>query len=504
NYPATRAPANIDGESISFNSNLISSKRWRLTVNSDWQSQTKQSQAAPNFVAQPDGAWNVVERNSNEQQSSMVQQIKGQYSPDSLALFDNLLSQIYYGQTKNANKVDDLLSRTFLQVQQRYRQYHSDENFEEQTYGFSIDLDLLTELNGIEHNFVYGFEGQHLSHSRSKARHKFENGKQTFWSSRPFADAASDSFSLYISDDISLNQHWNLLLGSRFDSNSLSAKQSAQESELSTLTLDDNSSDNISSSVSLSYQPADGISGYLAYAQGYRSAPYDKVYGNIPHLFAFPPFEIIPNPDLQQETSESIELGIRWQWQDFDMAASYYHSQFDGFIDWVEVGLRQSDGVFERKFVNIDRASSWGGELNINYQLSQYLELAFQLGWVDGKNNDNGQKLRTLTPLEGSLSVNYNHNKLRLSGLINGAAKMTNTTTCIDPFLGSQDCSVPAGWAIVDVAAQYQLAVNLKFNLSIKNVFNKEYTRYQDVAGTSGYLPTQPGRSLSASVSYQY
>ena len=126
------------------------------------------------------------------------------------------------------------------------------------------------------------------------------------------------------------------------------------------------------------------------------------------------------------------------------------------------------------------------------------------MGWVDGKNNDNGQKLRTLTPLEGSIAVNYHYNNLRLSGLINGAAKMTNVTTCVDPFLGSQDCPAPAGWGIVDLAAQYELGAHLKFNLSIKNLLDKEYVRYQDVAGTLGYQPTQPGRTFSASISYKY
>ncbi|BAJ02635.1 TonB-dependent hemoglobin/transferrin/lactoferrin family receptor [Shewanella violacea] len=500
NYADTRSPADIDGTSISFNTNLISNKHWLLSVNSDWQSQTKETHGAPNSVPQPDGAWDVVQRNREEVQSSQVQQIKLQYTPESFVLFDNLSSQIYYGETKNSNQVNDFLTRTFLQVQQRYRQYESDETFKEEIYGFSVDMDLWVELYGMEHDFLYGIEGQRSLHSRAKDRIKIENGKQNYWSNQPFADASTESLSGYISDDISLSEHWGLLVSSRYDRNSLSPEQS----EILNIPLVDNSSDNVSSSISLSYDPTVGVSGYLAYSQGYRAAPYDKVYGSIPHLFAFPPFEIIPNSDLHEETSESIELGMRWQWQNLDIAASYYYNQFDGFIDWIEVGLRQSDGVFERQFVNIDSASSWGGEFNLDYNVTENLDLLFQMGWVDGKNNDTGEKLRTLTPLEGSVSLNYQYDNLRLSGLVNGASEMTNVTSCVDPLTGAQDCPAPAAWVIVDLAAQYEVYAHFKVNLSIKNLLDKEYVRYQDVAGTSGYQPTQPGRSFSASVSYKF
>ena len=500
NYAGTRSPADIDGTSISFNTNLVSNKHWLLSVNTDWQSQSKSTHWAPDTVPQPDGAWDVVKRNRDEEQSSMVQQVKMQYSPESLAWFDNLSSQIYYGETENENNVNDVLTRTFLNVQERYRRYESDETFKEETYGFSIDMDLSTELYAMEHNFLYGVEGLRSLHSRAKARTMIENGKQTYWSNQSFADASTDSFSVYISDDISLSDNWGLLLSSRYDSNSLTPEQT----EISNIKLEDNASDNVSSSVALSYDPGEDINVYLAYSQGYRTAPYDKVYGSIPHLFAMPPFEIIPNSDLDEETSESIELGMRWQWQDLDIAASYYYSQYYGFIDWIEVGLRMSDGVFERQFVNIDNASSWGGEFNLDYDLTENLDVQFQMGWVDGKNNDTGEKLRTLTPLEGSVSLNYQYDNLRLSGLVNGASEMTNVTTCVDSRTGPQDCPAPAGWVIVDLAAQYEVYAHFKVNLSIKNLLDKEYVRYQDVAGTSGYQPTQPGRTFSASVSYQF
>ncbi|NRA84197.1 MAG: TonB-dependent receptor, partial [Gammaproteobacteria bacterium] len=451
-------------------------------------------------VPQPEGAVDVLERNRSEDQSSQTQQIKLQYSPQSFAWFDTLSSQVYYGVTKNSNNINDLLTRTFWQVQQRYRQYQSNERFKETTFGFNIDLDLLAKVYGLEHDFLYGIEGKNSIHSRVKQRSKFENGQQTHWLSQPFADAKTATFSIYISDNILLNDNWELLLGSRYDRNSLSPEQS----KMSNITLLDNNSDNISSSVSLSYQPGDGISGYFAYSQGYRAAPYDKVYGNIPHLFAFPPFEIMPNPYLKQENSDSVELGVRWQWRGVDIAASYYYSQFDDFIDWIDVGLRMSDGVFERQFVNIDNASSWGGEFNLDYHITQQLELAFQMGWVDGKNNDSGEKLRTLTPLEGSISINYQSDKLRLSALVNGAARMTNVATCVNANTGDQACPAPDGWTIVDVAAQYQINPHLKFNLAIKNMLDKEYVRYQDVAGTYGYRPTQPGRTFSASVTYKF
>ena len=334
--------------------------------------------------------------------------------------------------------------------------------------------------------------------NRPKTDTILENGKERTTVSQPFKDAKTTIFGAYIGDDIYLADDWQLLLGMRYDKNELEASNSDYP---------DNSSDKVTGSANLVYQSDNGIKSYLAYAQGYRAAPYDKVYGNIPHLFALPPFEITPNPELGPETSESIEYGISWSNDQWQLASSVYYTKYNDFIDWVEKGLRQSDGVYERQFVNVEQAYIYGAEFEANYQFNTAFDVNLSLGWMDGENKSKDEPLRNLTPFEYNLSANYEWQDMRFSAYVYGQQSMSKVPNCADPFLGSLGkCRGAESWLVTDLTWQYQITPSLVTNVALNNLFDKEYTRYQDIAGlaVSALDVSQPGRNFSASIRYTF
>ena len=52
---------------------------------------------------------------------------------------------------------------------------------------------------------------------------------------------------------------------------------------------------------------------YISYDHGYRAPDYDKAYGYVNHDFVpITPFVIAPNLDLEAETSDSFEIGNKF------------------------------------------------------------------------------------------------------------------------------------------------------------------------------------------------
>ena len=65
-----------------------------------------------------------------------------------------------------------------------------------------------------------------------------------------------------------------------------------------------------------------------------------------------------------------------------------------------------------------------------------------------------------------------------------------------------------AGYGVIDWITQYELNSDLKINLVVNNLFDKEYVRYVNVAGhavdSSFENIAEAGRNFSATVSYNF
>jgi iron complex outermembrane receptor protein len=319
--------------------------------------------------------------------------------------------------------------------------------------------------------------------------------------SAPFSRARTDRAGVWLGDVASLGQ-WQFTPTLRMDHQWLTPLDGSNDSN------DSNHSWHLSPSLATSYRFNDQWRSWLSYANGFRAPSYDKVYGNIPHYFALPPFEIIANTGLKEETSHSIEWGLSGEGDNWSIKPALFYNRYYNFIDWREVGLRLSDGVILRQYRNVAKAETWGAELAASYWLTQEWELATKLGWVDGEDNK-GEALRTLTPLEGNTRLSYQANEWSLGIQADYAAAMSRVPTCGNSLTGRQgDCLESAGWLSFALTADWLVTDSLKVNLKLDNLFDTRYTRYQDVAGleagTDASLFTQSGRTLSASLRYTF
>ena len=498
NYDESRIPADLDGLSASTSSRFPLSDHHLLRLELDYFEDNAQRDQGPREVPQPDGKWQV--RQYNEQGSQRTQGGKLGWEASDLGslLADQFTWSLYGNHSKNSANKRSLLQNDLLSGYPRYRSERELSTFTEDRVGSELDVrrDLVT--GDLAHKLSYGVELERTRHERPVEKLSLEAGVPQPSQSEPFSSARTDRAGVWLGDVATLGR-WQFTPTLRMDHQWLRPQDGNQG---------ENHSWHLSPSLATSYRVNEQWRSWLSYANGFRAPSYDKVYGNIPHYFALPPFQIIANTDLKEETSHSFEWGLSGEGESWSIKPALFYNRYYNFIDWREVGLRLSDGVILRQYRNVAKAETWGAEIAASYWLTQEWELATKLGWVDGEDSQ-GEALRTLTPLEGNTRLSYQTSDWSLGVQADYAAAMDRVPSCGNSLTKRQDaCLTSAGWFSLAMTADWLITDALKVNLKLDNLFDTRYTRYQDVAGleagTDAGLFTQSGRTFSASLRYTF
>ncbi|MGY3870192.1 TonB-dependent hemoglobin/transferrin/lactoferrin family receptor [Aeromonas crassostreae] len=498
NYDESRIPADLDGLSASTSSRFPLSDRHLLRLELDYFEDNAKRDQGPREVPQPDGKWLV--RQYHEQGSQRTQGGKLGWEARDLGslLADQFTWSLYGNHSKNSANKRSLLQNDLLSGYPRYRSERELSTFTEDRVGSELDVrrDLVT--GDLAHKLSYGVELERTRHERPVEKLSLEAGVPQPSQSEPFSSARTDRAGVWLGDVATLGR-WQFTPTLRMDHQWLRPQDGNQG---------ENHSWHLSPSLATSYRFNEQWRSWLSYANGFRAPSYDKVYGNIPHYFALPPFQIIANTDLKEETSHSFEWGLSGEGESWSIKPALFYNRYYNFIDWREVGLRLSDGVILRQYRNVAKAETWGAEIAASYWLTQEWELATKLGWVDGEDSQ-GEALRTLTPLEGNTRLSYQTHDWSLGVQADYAAAMDRVPSCGNSLTKRQDaCLTSAGWFSLAMTADWLITDALKVNLKLDNLFDTRYTRYQDVAGleagTDAGLFTQSGRTFSASLRYTF
>lgn len=207
--------------------------------------------------------------------------------------------------------------------------------FTDSTVGLRADFKQTLHASSAEHKLAYGVEIASDYYQRE------DNQKVLDWTGsnasqkQPFASARAYNIGLYFRDMIELEK-WTLTGGLRFDAHRLSPDG---QNDIGGYPLKDIDSSEISPSLSISREVFENNRVYLSYDHGYRAPEYDKAYGFVSHDFVpLTPFVIAPNMDLEAETSDSFEIGNKFDNGRAQLYVSAFYNKFQNFIDVVTTG----------------------------------------------------------------------------------------------------------------------------------------------------------------------
>ena len=245
------------------------------------------------------------------------------------------------------------------------------------------------------------------------------------------------------------------------------------------------------------------------YARGFRSPPYADVNIGLTNVqFGY---TAIANPDLKPETNDGFELGLRYSGPAVYASLSAYDNRYRDFIEsFVFTGFN-AQGLMVYQSRNVADARIHGVELKAGVEfgaLSDALagwSLRGAAAWSRGEDRTADQPLESVDPLSATLGLAYGRERwgVEFAGRFAGRRERMPAAPAGTTYFQSP------GYGVFDLYAHWRVAEQLRLDIGIANLGDRKYWAAGDIplaSSTSATLDryTAPGRSLSASVSFDW
>ncbi|MFC3283460.1 TonB-dependent receptor domain-containing protein [Litchfieldella rifensis] len=239
------------------------------------------------------------------------------------------------------------------------------------------------------------------------------------------------------------------------------------------LRWDDNEAfgEELTGSLGLGYELDDYHTLRASYGTAFKAPSFNQLY--------FPGFG---NPELDAETSETFELGIRGQYRRLFWDLAAYHTDAEDQIAFTEQG-----GLLAP--FNVDEARIRGVELSTGAELDAWT-LQAALTYTDHENRETGNRL----PRRASQSLRLDVDRELGEWLLGGSWIVQNHR-----YEDVDNEERLPGFGLVNLRAGWQFAPLWSARLTLENVLDKEYATARDFSG-SDFL--NAGRAAFVSVRF--
>src|SRR5262249_29151259 len=133
------------------------------------------------------------------------------------------------------------------------------------------------------------------------------------------------------------------------------------------------------------------------YARGFRAPPYDNAnFGFTNAAFGY---EILPNGNLNPETSDGFEAGVRGRFRSgssFQLSA--YYNMYKDFIDTVLISQPPATPLQQFQYQNIANVTIWGFEGKGEWKFVPEWALFGSFAFARGQNEETGAPIDSVEP----------------------------------------------------------------------------------------------------------
>lgn len=218
-------------------------------------------------------------------------------------------------------------------------------------------------------------------------------------------------------------------------------------------------------------------------------------------------YTVVPNPDLQPETSDGFEAGIRFTGEAVYAGLTGYHNCYDDFIESFQfVGINdQGLQVFQSQ--NVADARIYGVELKAGVDLGalapgwQGWSLRGAAAWSRGEDRAEDVPLDSVDPLTATIGVVYDTDAwgAELAGRFAAGRDRVS-----DPALYHS-----GGYGVLDLYAHWNFAPGTRLNVGVFNLADRKYWSAGDLpmaVVAAGVLDryTAPGRNVAVSLAVAF
>jgi hemoglobin/transferrin/lactoferrin receptor protein len=252
------------------------------------------------------------------------------------------------------------------------------------------------------------------------------------------------------------------------------------------------------------------VTGFFQYAHGFRSPPPADVNIGL----EVPLFRVraVPNPDLEPETSDGFELGLRLQNRTVTLGASVFRTDYRDFIESkVNIGVDPVSGYTLFQSRNVAEARIVGFEMDARLDAAvlapslQGWTGRFAASWVRGDDLTRDEPLNSIDPPQAVLGARYEAASARWA--VELVLTAVEAQRRVDE--SAADLYQTDGYATVDLLGQWRVSDRVRLDVGLFNVTDAEYIEWADVRGRAAddvLVPyyTRPGFNASATLRYDF
>jgi len=255
------------------------------------------------------------------------------------------------------------------------------------------------------------------------------------------------------------------------------------------------------------WRATEAMAVFGSYSGGFRAPPFGDV--NVGFTNPIGRYTTIPNPDLEPETSDNFEAGLRVADGEAFLSTSIYYNSYEDFIESFSlVGTQPGTGFLVFQSRNLGEVSIYGIELKGAYPITDRIpgllaKTAISYGVGDNEAND--EPLNTIDPPQGVFALEYRPRGRRWGAEF--VATVVDRKRDIDETAGPLFAS--PGYTTFDLLADLTLWEGAKLHVGAFNLGDKKYWAWSDVRGRPASDPaidffTRPGRTLAANLKFTW
>ena len=301
------------------------------------------------------------------------------------------------------------LHSTFLDVDERPIAGGQEDEISFDTYGIDVSNRHVYDWGEHGLRLTYGFE---FFRDEEESQGGGAGGANVF-----FPDATKDHTSLYVQGEFSFfDELITVVPGARADFVETESDGGA-----------DSSNDEISPKVGavvklddeLNLAEGDFVAFSANYAEGFRTPSFQDLFIAGTHFRGSPmsPTGVfVPNPNLEPERSENVDLGVRTELGGASFSANYFQLEAEDFIDFDETPTNFTPPPMPRpttvlfRPVNLNQVTIQGVELEAAYRFNPQWRLWANYTHTEGDSSPAGDPLTAIPPDETVVGLDY-HNE---------------------------------------------------------------------------------------------
>lgn len=415
---------------------------------------------------------------------------------------------------QNSHAVDNgstLLKTTFANDGTRLRKT----NYDERALQGSVQFDKVLVMSPRwSQKLTYGVDMARTDTS------SFADGSDpmplpTFTPRQYFPDTRDSSQAVYVQSEW-ISDQWSVTPGIRYDRFALDVlSQDGYFPGIATAPGTSLSGTALTPKLGVVFRATPQWSLYASYAAGFRAPEGQQVNSALEVSTAV----LLPNPDLKQETSHSVEVGAHARMGRLTMDAAVFSSRYNNLIvEKKDLGtanglVASTSNKTQFQTVNIDNATISGFEVRGDLDWGRYadgkLSTPFGYGSTRGSNDSSGLPLNTIDPAKYSVGLQYERATwmVRLEAVHRDEKSAQDIDSAYIPKSTTQLQFLTPASTTLDLSGQWRIRKDVRLNVAVNNLTDRKYWNWSDVQGlASNANPvvvdayTQPGRYMNVSL----